>query len=271
MDGFFNFCCHDLGYWRRECIANLTIGRSFSTGEFPLIGKSLNASCHAHGEFGHPNKSTLGGTIGKGFSIHTKLGPCFFCSGWSQVGTAMFFGSAHKCGSDFVGFLRPFQGSLPAIQGHQIHQSFSHGRRTLSIQERHWRIETTNEILAKRDNYHAWSELGNSIVRGIQKEPVGDITQVCQLVFKFEPIILKNGVQKTPDIFKHDSLGLTFFDNSKCLWKKITLIGTPELLAGFRKWRTWNTASQKIDSAVFLGTKITHILFKNPPIWAVCS
>ena len=98
MDGFFNFCCHDLGYWRRECIANLTIGRSFGAldamrvNDVAINGVNLAASS-ALDDARSPAANAAASAIAKVASINATTA----ATGVSAVvGKTVFVGAAQS-------------------------------------------------------------------------------------------------------------------------------------------------------------------------------
>ena len=76
---------------RRKRISNLPICCSFSTSEFPCVGKTLKSGNHSKGELGKLIEWGLGcwRSVRDTHAIHCKLTPMAFCTSWTKVWATM--------------------------------------------------------------------------------------------------------------------------------------------------------------------------------------
>ena len=82
-------------------------------------------------------------------------------------------------------------------------------------------------------------------------------------------VFIKTRIKKAPDIFKHDSTWLNFFDKSNSLREKVSFVFLTELLSCNGERRARNTTSQQIDTVVWASVKIVNVCTNDVPLRAV--
>jgi hypothetical protein len=85
------------------------------------------------------------------------------------------------------------------------------------------------------------------------------------------PVIVKNRVQDSAHVLDHYRARLALLDDADRIRKKITLVILPKLFACDREWRTGQTASYKIDSAIWSAIERSQILLDYIPARPVHS
>ena len=173
----------------------------------------------------------------------------------------MFLRATDERGRDVIRALSPAPRTRPATRGHQVAQRLANGRRIAG----RWRRpgKPVGTVTAQRHKYQPRAQLRHTVVAGIEKPPACLIIHFAELDLNPQPVVGKSGGQQTPHIFNHHGSGLNFVNQTNRGREEIALVLNAELLAGYGKGWTGQSAGQQIDLAAELaaivGGKITFL------------
>lgn len=80
------------------------------------------------------------------------------------------------------------------------------------------------------------------------------------------PILCKFRIEKTTDIFQHDSTRFHFLNKTYSLRKQISFILLTQLLGSYRKRGTRHATRKQIHSTIGFAIKIMNISTNNIPM-----
>ena len=104
------------------------------------------------------------------------------------------------------------------------------------------------------DNDNAGAELRDTEVRCVEQPPFSLVAELFKLVLQAFAVILKHGVQKTPDVLDHHGAGAGRGDDLDGIGEKVPLIRRAEL----RRYRE-SVVTDELSGAVIVYNNLTDV------------
>lgn len=114
---------------------------------------------------------------------------------------------------------------------------------------RHGPRKILGQLFLYGNEQNSQTNLRDSKIRCIQETPFRDVSKFLKPGRHMVPIIFKDCIENSTDVFDHDGPRLAFLNDADGVREQISFVKLSKLFAGYREWRARQACGHQIHTA----------------------